>query len=92
MRLVGASMEPALRDGDWLKLQPGPAQPGDVVAYLREGELVTHRLRRFDEAGRAVTRGDALTMEDPPVMELLGRVVAVRRVSRLARWLRRRWS
>jgi hypothetical protein len=85
-------MEPALRDGDWLKLQPGPAQPGDVVAYLRAGALVTHRLHRFDEAGRAVTRGDALDREDPPVNELLGRVVAVRRASRLVRWLRRRWS
>jgi hypothetical protein len=85
-------MAPSLNDGDWLRVAPGPAEPGEVVAYLRSGRLVAHRLQRFDEVGRAVTRGDALAHDDPPVDELLGRVVAVRRCSRLRRWLQRRWS
>jgi hypothetical protein len=81
-------MAPALGDGDWLKLAPGRAQPGELVAYLRAGELVVHRLVRFDDAGRAVTRGDAIAAEDPPVDELLGRVIAVQRASRLRRLLK----
>lgn len=80
--LRGHSMSPTLVDGDRLLLTPldGAPRPGDIVALVRAGHLVVHRLRVLD-GGAAITRGDASATDDPPVpaAELLGVVKRVRR-------------
>jgi hypothetical protein len=86
-------MSPALGDGDEVHVAPfgdAPPRPGEVVVARLGPRLVTHRLRRLD-GGRAILRGDACRHDDPPLPldALLGRVVAVRPLSRWRRWWRR---
>jgi hypothetical protein len=92
--LRGWSMAPLMRDGDLLTVEPlaagAGARPGEVVVAARSGLLVTHRLVSLRD-GMAVTRGDACGGDDPPVpaSDVLGRVVRVRKRSRLSRWMGR---
>jgi hypothetical protein len=79
---AGASMAPLLRPGDSLRLaplDPADARRGMLVAVAVRGRLVVHRLVRID-AGRLVTRGDALPSEDAPMAPaaLVGRITALR--------------
>jgi hypothetical protein len=76
-------MSPALLPGDRLRIEPfgnvAPT-PGEVVVALRGEVLVAHRLMSWD--GRmAVTRGDAVPMNDPALEcdKFLGRVVEIER-------------
>ncbi len=89
-RAGGASMRPAINDGDALVLEPvGPAavQPGDVLLYRKHHRGIAHRVvhvRRKDEAVVAfLLRGDAEPACDEPVApsEVLARIVAVERGS-----------
>lgn len=83
----GSSMLPSIFPGETLLVLRQPAasvRPGHVVLFSRDGRFCAHRVvRRTHIAARpfVVTRGDALTQEDPPVAEheLLGRVTAVLR-------------
>jgi hypothetical protein len=84
--LAGASMYPALREGDRLEVSPigaRPPRPGEIVVVCRGERLVAHRLVSLAR-GVAVTRGDASAADDRPIAssEILGRVVAVRRRGR----------
>jgi signal peptidase len=69
LRVVGASMLPALWPGDILSVgsqDAAEALPGDIVVFRREGRLVTHRVVevRRQEPG---TRGWGLgARENPP--------------------------
>ncbi|HLK33942.1 MAG TPA: S24/S26 family peptidase [Terriglobales bacterium] len=83
-KALGSSMIPSIWPGDTLLVEGAELVhmlPGDIAVYLREGRLFAHRVVRHAEAPAAalITRGDAMTCEDPPVHvhELLGRVVAV---------------
>src|SRR5208282_774814 len=47
LRVVGASMLPAVWPGDLLSVRSddaAEAHPGDIVVFKREGRLVTHRV------------------------------------------------
>jgi hypothetical protein len=87
----GASMVPTLFPGDILIVRREAARNarcGDVVLYFRAGHFCAHRLvEKLEEGGRfsLMTRGDALTENDPPLAEseLLGRVTAVVRGRKL---------
>lgn len=87
-RASGASMAPAIRDGDAITVAPvaaGRLRRGEVVLARRGGGLVAHRLvrrlRRPDGALELLLRGDAASTDDPAVPEadVLGRVVEVDR-------------
>ncbi len=57
---------------------------GDLLLFVRDGRLCTHRLvDRLDHAGaaRLITCGDAATQCDPPVApsEILGTVASITR-------------
>jgi len=88
-RARGASMQPFIRDGDILEVQPpgvATLRCGDVVLCRPGGgRLVAHRVVRLIRDNRGttavVTRGDALACSDLPVSweQVLGRVVAVER-------------
>ncbi len=82
---LGASMVPAIFPGDVLIVRRETARKprcGDVVLCFRAGRFCAHRVvEEQEEGGRLllVTRGDALTKDDPPLAEseLLGRVTTV---------------
>jgi signal peptidase len=85
LRLAGSSMLPALWPGDELLVRgfagESPAR-GELVLFVRDGWLCTHRLVGYSNLDGAVgllTRGDAASLPDPPLIEsaLLGRAVAV---------------
>jgi signal peptidase len=84
VRVAGSSMVPALWPGDELMVRPlGPAVParGDLLLFVRDGSLCTHRLiDRIDDGGmtRLITRGDAAVTCDPPQSsdQILGSVVS----------------
>jgi hypothetical protein len=85
---TGASMAPAILDGDTITVEPVDAERlrrGDVVLALRGSAVVAHRLvrraRRRDSESELVLRGDAADGDDAPVpaIDVLGRVVEIER-------------
>jgi len=87
VRVAGSSMVPALWPGDELQVRAlALAEPsrGDLLLFVRDGQLCTHRLVDWlDHAGaaRLITRGDAAPQCDPPVApsEILGTVALITR-------------
>ena len=89
-RASGASMRPAICDGDVITVEPAaPASliPGRVIVYRQADRVFAHRLVSVgaDDAGqeRLLLRGDAAHVCDAPISpaQVLGEVVAVRRGS-----------
>ncbi|MCM8798515.1 MAG: signal peptidase I [Candidatus Omnitrophica bacterium] len=81
----GKSMEPVIREGDFVKIVPLKGEEikrGEIVAFLRnEKMLIAHRLIK-KEKDNLFTCGDSFIFaQDPPLKkeEVLGKVVAVRR-------------
>ncbi|MBM2615101.1 S26 family signal peptidase [Actinoplanes sp. LDG1-06] len=70
--VVSGSMEPGIHPGDVVSAAPiregtAPPTPGTVVLVAdpaRPGELLVHRLRRYDDQGRMILKGDANRDED----------------------------
>lgn len=94
LRVLGASMLPAIWPGDTLTVRRCPmahASNGDVVLATRDGRLFAHRVIASGDS-RLLTRGDALDDIDPPVSaeNFLGVVVGVARPGVLPRPQRRR--
>ncbi len=70
----GPSMGSTLPDGTRIHIRCGPVttcRAGEVVAFLGVQGLVAHRVislrRAHDAPGYLLTRGDALTLCDPPI-------------------------
>jgi hypothetical protein len=87
-RADGASMSPAIRDGECITVAPLgllPIRIGDIVLYRhRDGALVHRVVALRSRSGRTVAlvpRGDAADLSDTPIApdRVLGRVVAVER-------------
>jgi signal peptidase len=86
-RACGGSMLPAIFPGDILLVRRDPVggiRRGHIVLCSRAGRFYAHRVARIENRGKAVrliTRGDALTREDPAVFEeeFLGRVTGLAR-------------
>lgn len=61
------SMVPAIKVGDVIITRPADAantQPGTIVMYLHDVEMITHRVLSID-GNTLVTKGDALEDPDP---------------------------
>ena len=64
------SMNPAIKMGDMIVTGPlnglfsGELQPGEVVTYIRNEELITHRVVSVD-GNTLLTKGDAMEESDP---------------------------
>lgn len=75
------AMEPAFAPGDLLILQRQSSyRPGDVVAFVRDGEVVIHRITARSGDG-FVTKGDTISTLDNDLLrpadikgELVGRI------------------
>lgn len=87
--VVSGSMSPAIRPGDVIVAAPVPdvsqarVKPGQVVlveAPALPGELLMHRLVRYDDDGRMILKGDANAVPDstPVAMESLRGVPRLR--------------
>jgi len=82
-------MSPILNDGDEVLIErvtPSDAGPGDLIAYVRDGRLITHVLCFSIGHGNErllFLKGPANSRGDPPVMwkDVAGRVTAVRKGS-----------
>ena len=79
--VISGSMAPAIPKGSMVLVRPtewGSVNPGDVIAFERNGTVVTHRVAAVhQEEGSFITKGDANEQEDfNPVSfeELIGRV------------------
>jgi signal peptidase I len=98
-RATGLSMDPTIRDGDVLTVEPvdlGEVRPGEILLYRTARGVIAHRLVRCETAEaqlRYVLRGDASGTCDPPVSygDVLGRATAVRR-GRRSRSLTNPWT
>lgn len=85
----GGSMIPFIRDGDLVLVSPAEGSEvrvGDVICYREPpGRLFLHRVIRR-EAGRFVTKGDALVVSEVISQgQVLGKVVAIERRGRVRR-------
>jgi signal peptidase len=78
--VVSGSMMPRIRPGDVVSAAPPPhsVKTGTVVLVndpAHPGELLMHRVVRFDDAGRMITKGDANQTADTtpvPMANLVG--------------------
>ncbi len=84
VRVVGDSMLPALRPGDWLLVRRGGAiSPGDIVVARRPQGLIVKRAFRLTGEGwwlesdnqRAAGRRDSWDFGAVPTSEIVGRVI-----------------
>ncbi len=89
---VGSSMNPTLRAGDKLEVNPYEGQrirPGDVIVFLspENGSKITHRVVSIGSDG-VRTRGDNNSQIDPWVIrtdQILGQVIYAERGKRRRR-------
>ena len=98
LRIAGGCMTPSLEDGAILAVAPARRYwPGDVVACLRSGRIVAHRVIGYrPKDGRLLifTQADRADAPDSPVPRdlLLGRLAAPvcfgDRVFAIWRWAR----
>ena len=75
--VLTGSMEPAVQVGDWVVFKSQAVyEPGQIVLYQDNGQLVTHRVVDVLE-NQLVTQGDANNTPDQPVSHerVLGRMV-----------------
>lgn len=84
VRFSGTSMEPTLASGAEVLLRCGePLAAGDIIAYLAAGQVILHRVVARAKTGDWIlTRGDARTLPDAPILRreaVFGRVAGVRR-------------
>lgn len=89
--VVSGSMQPAIDPGDLLLIRAQDNyRPGDVVTFLQDGSLITHRLVGVS-GDAALTRGDANNTDDAPVplRDIQGRMaLRVPRLGHLVLFLR----
>jgi len=90
--VLSGSMEPTFSAGDMILIRAaGDYEPGEIVTFRDEGELVTHRIVGETKEGFQV-RGDANnTSDEKPVMreDIIGKVVCILPgVGRLAAFFR----
>jgi hypothetical protein len=83
LRINGSSMAPLLQDGESVIIQAIKTEalcPGDVIAFRRNAEIITHRLVAI-RLQEVLTMGDNLYELDPPVSPemILGHVIALER-------------
>lgn len=88
LRVTGTSMWPALWPGDTVEIRAAQLEQietGALAAFTRDDRIFIHRVVRKAHGSRTlITRGDALSTEDPPVRqsELLGIASVTEKVAR----------
>lgn len=95
--VTGRSMMPLIWPGDEVLVTAEwqPARRGEILTFVQNGQLNTHRLLRMTNVGGQmvyITKGDNLWQPDPPLAAaaVIGRVIAVRRGQKV--WSGNGWS
>lgn len=60
-------MEPTISINDVViakKVEKQDIKTGDVITFLQDGEVITHRITQIDENGEYTTKGDNNNIED----------------------------
>lgn len=73
------SMSPTIPPKSAVVVRDGQYKVGEVVAYQRDHQVITHRLISINPNGRITTKGDANRSADPwhvPQDHIIGSVVA----------------
>ena len=86
----GYSMYPTIKPGNIIHIEPVKSpkdlNPGDIIAWKREDDLVVHRLIGFDSSKgvSVITRGDSSGTPDRPVefSIIAGKVVLIEKGNR----------
>lgn len=61
------SMEPTININDVIitrKVERDEIKTGDVITFMQNGEVITHRITQIDENGEYTTKGDNNNIED----------------------------
>lgn len=61
------SMEPAISANDVIitkKVKKDKIKTGDVITFIKDGEVITHRITQIDKNGEYTTKGDNNNIED----------------------------
>lgn len=61
------SMEPTININDVViskKVEKQEIKTGDVITFLQDGEVITHRITQIDDDGNYTTKGDNNNIED----------------------------
>ena len=61
------SMEPTIKTNDVVitkMVKKEKIKKGDVITFLQDGEVITHRITQIDENGEYATKGDNNNIED----------------------------
>lgn len=61
------SMEPTINVDDVLitkKVRKEEIKIGDIITFIKKGEVITHRITNIDESGEYTTKGDNNNIED----------------------------
>ncbi|NMC13055.1 MAG: hypothetical protein GYA34_09240 [Chloroflexi bacterium] len=95
LKVNGTSMFPCLKSGDNVYAIPEPINNlmiGDVVAVMREHDIITHRLIKID-GNHIYCKGDNSHIPDPPVKadQIIGKIVAVEREGKRIAYDHRYW-
>ena len=83
--VTGWSMLPTVWPGDTLVIERANSEAvseGDIVLFRRDGRFFVHRvIGKITRDLAILTRGDAMTLPDPPVpdSDLMGKVVLIQR-------------
>jgi len=86
IKASGHSMYPSVKPGNFISIEAvsdaEKLMPGEIVAWYRDFDLVSHRLLHIYKSGNIVyciTRGDASPASDAPVKfdDLAGRICLV---------------
>lgn len=93
--IIGRSMLPLLRPGDYVLITHGwqGVKRGDIVLFHHQETLAVHRVIHIKPGPIFITKGDNVTHDDPPLKasEILGRVVQIKRGDRLFSVDNRAW-
>ncbi len=82
------SMKPTIPSRSAVIVREGKYHVGQVVTFVEDGNVVTHRLMSMSAAGLTTTKGDANRTDDPwhvSKREIIGGVVAAPR--QIGYWL-----
>lgn len=74
------SMEDTINIDDYVFVKvSNDIKENDIVSYVQDGKVVTHRIIRFEDDGTVITKGDANNTEDDPIEkeQIIGPVVKV---------------
>ena len=84
--VASGSMTPALEVGDLsiiTKVNVDTIRPGDIVQYVKDGEIIIHRVIEIQDIGKDakvfITKGDANAVADSPVPQaaVLGKTILI---------------